>query len=515
MKSRILPYKVVLAILCCPFADPLLAADVQYNFANENRTPAITGDTGGVTLSNFAVNALDTSGGTNGVIHIKGGLGTDTRAALDANRVLSFTVTIPAGTVVTFKSMSMAFGVTGYASNGVTNARVFTDIQGDDNLTGDTVGIVGKQASEPVDQTSDTLNLEDATTNPGKGGSITAADFQNLTERSVTFRMPWLSNSNATTAYIEISQVTFSFDVVSAPPPTTPLMVTDFHLAQDHSAEITFTGPEDGPYALMASSDLVGPLYRKRWELVTSGAFGAEPVAFSDPAAVGKPRRFYSVAQTDLPRARIMPVGDSITEGGGAYVVYKGPLYDKLTQAGYRFEYVGSKTSSYDSPLYGTVSLKHEGFSGNNATQVASQLASHFPSYPADIVLIHAGHNMNVDEDVLDGPAEAAIVATVETATRSMITTCRNGNPKVRILLAQVIPSGKLPKYSYIPALNVRLGQIAAELNTTAQPVIAVNQADGFIWETDTITADKVHPNADGAEKMAVKWFDALAPLLE
>ena len=52
MKSRILPYKVVLAILCCPFADPLLAADVQYNFANENRTPAITGDTGGVTLSN-------------------------------------------------------------------------------------------------------------------------------------------------------------------------------------------------------------------------------------------------------------------------------------------------------------------------------------------------------------------------------------------------------------------------------------------------------------------------------
>lgn len=32
-------------------------------------------------------------------------------------------------------------------------------------------------------------------------------------------------------------------------------------------------------------------------------------------------------------------------------------------------------------------------------------------------------------------------------------------------------------------------------LNTTEQPVILVDQADGFDWETDTVK-DRVHPNA-------------------
>ena len=77
----------------------------------------------------------------------------------------------------------------------------------------------------------------------------------------------------------------------------------------------------------------------------------------------------------------------------------------------------------------------------------------------------------------------------------------------------QAITSGKLPKYSYIPAVNTRLGEIAVELHTTAQPVIIVDQATGFDWTTDTIT-DKVHPNASGGEKMAQKFFDALVPLL-
>ena len=42
---------------------------------------------------------------------------------------------------------------------------------------------------------------------------------------------------------------------------------------------------------------------------------------------------------------KIMPLGDSITEGpvGGAYRL---PLYNLLTAAGYRVQFVGSQTSS-------------------------------------------------------------------------------------------------------------------------------------------------------------------------
>ncbi len=81
------------------------------------------------------------------------------------------------------------------------------------------------------------------------------------------------------------------------------------------------------------------------------------------------------------------------------------------------------------------------------------------------------------------------------------------------VLLAQVIPSGKLPKYDYIPELNLALAELATRLNSAAQPVILVNQAEDFDWRTETID-DHVHPNAAGAEKMATRWFDALRRVL-
>ena len=59
---------------------------------------------------------------------------------------------------------------------------------------------------------------------------------------------------------------------------------------------------------------------------------------------------------------RIMPVGDSITEGGKTFSVYRYPLWEKLKSAGYHIEYVGSRTSN--SPAG---PLKHEGHGSKNA----------------------------------------------------------------------------------------------------------------------------------------------------
>ena len=86
-------------------------------------------------------------------------------------------------------------------------------------------------------------------------------------------------------------------------------------------------------------------------------------------------------------------------------------------------------------------------------------------------------------------------------------------NPTVIVLLAQVIPAGKLPKYSYLPELNAELAHLAAKLHAPAQPVLLVDQATGFDWRTDT-GGDFVHPNAAGGAKIAQRWFEALQPLL-
>lgn len=199
----------------------------------------------------------------------------------------------------------------------------------------------------------------------------------------------------------------------------------------------------------------------------------------------------------------IMPLGDSITEGGTGFQVYRYPLMEKLLGAGYPVSFVGSKTTQ---PLPGSPlgALAHEGYGGKNLAFILERFATSFRAHPADILLVHAGHNQFADQKPVPG---------MLADTRTLVATARSINPRVIVLLGQVIPSGKLPKYSYIPEFNRSLVALAAELDTPAQPVILVDHAAGFDWKTDTV-ADLVHPNAQGAEKMASRWFAALQKIL-
>ncbi|HEX8911930.1 MAG TPA: GDSL-type esterase/lipase family protein [Humisphaera sp.] len=195
-----------------------------------------------------------------------------------------------------------------------------------------------------------------------------------------------------------------------------------------------------------------------------------------------------------------MPVGDSITEGGKTFHVYRPALARKLKAAGYAVEFVGSKTTaSPDGPL------AHEGYGGRNAEFLANRLPAALKEHPADVLLIHSGHNHTAEEK----PVEKIVAA-----TEAMVAAFRASNPKGTVLLAQVITSGKLPKYAYIPELNVALAKLAARLDKPDQRVVLVNMADGWDPATDAV-ADKVHPNEAGAAKMADKWFAALATVLE
>jgi len=195
----------------------------------------------------------------------------------------------------------------------------------------------------------------------------------------------------------------------------------------------------------------------------------------------------------------ILALGDSITAGGSSFHSYRGPLARMLQQAGFSVRWLGSQSTLQDEPQ-----LHHEGYPGKPVEFLAANVQRIFRAAPADIILLHAGHNHNADEHPIPG-----IIA----STRSIIEIARKVNPYVIIFLAQVIPSGKLPKYAYIPALNQQIGSLAAELNTQGSPVILVNQAKGFDLQTDTI-ADHVHPNEKGAMKMARTWFNALEPVL-
>jgi lysophospholipase L1-like esterase len=191
----------------------------------------------------------------------------------------------------------------------------------------------------------------------------------------------------------------------------------------------------------------------------------------------------------------LLPLGDSITQGGKRFVCYRQVLIPDLAAKGIAIKCIGPHKDATSA---------HAGYGGKNTHYLATISTKIYRQYPADIVMIHSGHNSFSK----DRP-----VAGIIRDTKAIIENMRKINPRVTVLLAQVIPSGKLPKYAYIPELNKGLEALSKRLTRSHSRIILVNQADGFDWKTDTV-ADKVHPNSSGAKKMAAKWMSALLPLL-
>jgi lysophospholipase L1-like esterase len=187
----------------------------------------------------------------------------------------------------------------------------------------------------------------------------------------------------------------------------------------------------------------------------------------------------------------VLALGDSITALTNSY---RGVLVPVLAEKGLPFQFIGPQKDSVSA---------HAGYGGKNTKFLLGIIQKFYPQYPADIVLIHSGHNSFSEDKPVPGIIQD---------TEAIIETIYTNNPSATILLAQVIPSGKLPKYSYIPELNEELEALSKRLITKGRAIILVNQAKGFEWQTDTVS-DKVHPSPSGANKMAAKWLEALMAL--
>ena len=204
-----------------------------------------------------------------------------------------------------------------------------------------------------------------------------------------------------------------------------------------------------------------------------------------------------ALVQGQQKRFTVMGLGDSITEGGSNFSSYLYPLWEQLYSAGYDFDFIGPRQSECR-----IGKLNHCGFSGKNVEFLAARIDSIYSKYPADFVLLHAGHNHFSEENPVKG-----MIA----AYRKIISSLLLINPNATILMAQVVESGKLPKYSYIPKLNKEIAKMVKALRN--DHVVLVDQSKGFHWATMTIQ-DKVHPNRLGREQMANVWFAALGKLL-
>lgn len=211
-----------------------------------------------------------------------------------------------------------------------------------------------------------------------------------------------------------------------------------------------------------------------------------------------------TVPQVEGTGTRIMPLGDSITQANGNHNSYRRPLWFKLREAGYTVNFVGSTRSHFlgnaPNPDF---DQDHEGHWGWRVDEVLRQINPWTREAKPDIVLIHLGTN-----DILGGESFDSTIAEL----RQLIEQMRQQNPRLKILLAQLIPAAR--SESLIQQFNQRIVQLARSLNTPSSPVVVVDQFTGFDPTVGKDTYDGLHPNASGEQKMADRWFEALRKVL-
>ncbi|KAK3390015.1 SGNH hydrolase-type esterase domain-containing protein [Podospora didyma] len=202
--------------------------------------------------------------------------------------------------------------------------------------------------------------------------------------------------------------------------------------------------------------------------------------------------------QAAAPRLRYMPLGDSITELG----CWRAWVHRQLVKDGYDIDFVGSMNSSTNCNNL-NYDRQHEGHSGRQAFDMVArgQLKAWLKANPADIITMHLGTN-----DIRYARNTSTIIGSLGTLIDQM----RAANPKMKIIVAQIIPLVKRNKVKETQDLNKEIAHLVARKRTVPDsPIWLVDQSYGFNVTTD-LEADNIHPNANGQKKMAERFYPAI-----
>ncbi|MET8123356.1 cellulose binding domain-containing protein [Micromonospora sp. NPDC005189] len=187
---------------------------------------------------------------------------------------------------------------------------------------------------------------------------------------------------------------------------------------------------------------------------------------------------------------RVMPLGDSITDGFNVPGGYRIELWQRFTTGGYRIDFVGSQFN-------GPASLgdhDHQGHSGWTIAQIDANVVNWLRATNPRTVLLHIGTN-DMYGDTSGAPARLATLIDRITTTA----------PNAEVFVATIIP--KSGADSQVRGFNAAIPGL---VQTRASAGKRVHLVDMYRALTLSDLADGVHPNATGYRKMAVAWYDAL-----
>ena len=203
--------------------------------------------------------------------------------------------------------------------------------------------------------------------------------------------------------------------------------------------------------------------------------------------------------------AKVMLLGDSITQGNGSFNSYRRMLWHSLDAAGHCVDFVGSRDTNFDGvhPPEPDFDLDHEGHWGWRVEEVLGAINAWATAAQPDIVLVHLGTN--------DALADQSAASTLDELDE-LVDRLRSANPSITLLLATLIPAADAGVNARIDEINAGLPALVTAKDTADSRVILVDQNTGFDPATDTY--DGLHPDLSGEAKMAANWFPVLDALL-
>jgi lysophospholipase L1-like esterase len=191
---------------------------------------------------------------------------------------------------------------------------------------------------------------------------------------------------------------------------------------------------------------------------------------------------------------RIMPLGDSITDGFNVPGGYRTGLWQSLVAGGHTIDFVGTGFN-------GPASLgdhDHEGHSGWRIDQLDANIAAWLALTTPRTVLLHIGTNdMNQNFDIANAPARlSALIDHINTLA-----------PSTEVFVATVTPESDPVREARVRTFNAQIPGIVSQKANAGRRVHLVDMHAAL---TTADLADGVHPNAGGYDKMARVWNTAL-----
>ena len=188
---------------------------------------------------------------------------------------------------------------------------------------------------------------------------------------------------------------------------------------------------------------------------------------------------------------RVMPLGDSITDGFQVPGGYRINLWQRTVSAGIRLDFVGS---GFNGPA-ALGDHDHEGHSGWRIDQLDANIVAWLRNSAPRTILLHIGTNdVNQNFDVANAPARLS----------ALIDKIRTLAPNVELFVAQITPESDPTLESRVRSYNAAVPGVVAQKGSRTHLVdmhSAITTAD---------LMDGVHPTAAGYDKMAARWFSAL-----